>query len=133
LTVIEYDFPTLNEYIAAERGNRYSAASMKKKATLAAKKSFTGLMPLAGLFDVVISWSRKSEMHDPDNVYFAVKFILDGAVLARYIAKDSRKCVRNISHTIFTNRKRGNYCTIEFIEVPSAEQSRPKARQCQRL
>ena len=117
---MEYEFtincelPTLNEYTNANRINVGASKSksspskfkrkpqintgivannMKKKAEakviLFAK---TQIKPLPDtLFDVEILWIRTDNRHDADNVYFAVKFILDGLQKSGILKKDGRK------------------------------------------
>ena len=108
----DYSFPTLNEYIDVERRNRFAAAKLKSKATEAAKLSVFAQTrkTLNGLFDVKIRWVRVNNRHDPDNVYFGAKFILDGMVNAQLLKGDSRKHIRNISHTIENGKS--NYCEV---------------------
>lgn len=113
----KYDFPTLNEYIEAERTNRFLASKMKKSATNAVKIMTLEQHPekLEGLLDVQIVWGRKDNKHDPDNIYFAVKFILDGIVKAGVLPGDGRKNIRNIFHYI--DQTIENSCMVQFLKA----------------
>lgn len=98
----ECNIPTLNEYIDAERTNKYRAAQMKRAITQRIKwwTMQQTRAKVVGLHDVVLIWTRHDRRHDADNVYAGVKFILDGIVAAGTLAEDNRKCIRNISHKI---------------------------------
>jgi hypothetical protein len=101
----ESKIPTLNEYIDVERTNKYGAASMKKSATtncMDESLNHRGLIDPNGLYDVVAHWETKDNRLDPDNVYFGIKFVLDGMVKAGIINNDGRKNIRNINNEIET-------------------------------
>ena len=72
-------FPTLNEYIDCERGSTIAAAAMKKKCTEQVKEQCLSqqIESVKGKVDLLFEW-HSSTRHDPDNVAFAKKFILDG-------------------------------------------------------
>lgn len=110
-------FPTLNEYITAERRNRFIAGNIKKKFTAYVK--YEALVQLRGcfnsLYDLNFKWTTTNNKSDPDNIYFAVKFILDGLVESKRLAGDGRRYIRNISHTIETTGI--DSVTIEFIDL----------------
>ena len=108
----EIKIPTLNEYIDAERANKYHAANMKKVLTQKIKfwTMSQSMTKLKGLHDVVLIWTRKDKRHDADNVYAGIKFLLDGIVAAGTLPGDDRKHVRNIRHEIHQGNK-------EWVEV----------------
>lgn len=54
--------------------------------------------------DLKIKWYEKDRRRDADNVYSAIKFILDAMVDTGVIAGDSRKYVRNISNEIYVDK-----------------------------
>ena len=68
-------FPSLNEYVSAERADRRFGASMKRKET---KR---------------VADAEPNMRRDVDNIAFAHKFILDGLVSAGVLKGDSRKYV----------------------------------------
>ena len=126
--VLGYPLPTLNEYIEAERtvltrtkkGNITLGATFKKKATAKVEHSAIHqiIEPLTGLYDIEINWVRTNNRHDADNVFFAIKFILDGIVKAGKLSGDGRKNIRNIYNNIRTDRDAtGHYCTVIFKEI----------------
>jgi prophage lp2 protein 24 len=87
-------FPTLNEYIDCERGSTIAAAAMKKKCTEQVKAQCLSqqIQPVNGKADLLFEW-HSSTRHDPDNVAFAKKFILDGLQLAGVLKNDNRKFI----------------------------------------
>ena len=87
-------FPTLNEYIDCERGSTIAAAAMKKKCTEQVRVQCIeqGIPPVASKVDLLFEW-HSSTRHDPDNVAFAKKFILDGLQLASVLENDNRKFI----------------------------------------
>ena len=111
--ILNYDIklPTLNEYINAERRNRFVAAKIKKDATNTVKLLTMAQtrQKLHGMYDLELIWTAVNKRTDADNIYFGVKFILDGIVESGVLVSDSRKHVRNISHKIVMGDKR-NVC-----------------------
>jgi len=105
---IEGSLTSLNDYISAERTNKFMAAGIKKKETHKvwayaenAKRQFKPNPN--GLYDLFIRWYEKDNRKDSDNVFSSVKFILDGIVKAGIINGDGRKYIRNIHHYIDTD------------------------------
>lgn len=94
-------FPTLNEYIDCERGSTIAAAAMKKKCTEQVKEQCLSqqIQPVNGKVDLLFEW-HSSTRHDPDNVAFAKKFILDGLQLAGVLENDNRKFIGTMADEI---------------------------------
>lgn len=94
-------FPTLNEYIDCERGSTIAAAAMKKKCTEQVKEQCLSqdVQPVKGKVDLLFEW-HSSTRHDPDNVAFAKKFILDGLQLAGVLENDNRKFIGTMADEI---------------------------------
>lgn len=89
----------LNTYIAIERGNKFSASTTKRKQTQLISLFCKKLdLPKDTQFDVECIWTTKDKRKDSDNVFFAVKFILDGVVTSGQLQGDSYRYIRNISH-----------------------------------
>lgn len=89
--VIPGKLPGLNDYIKAERGNRYAAAGMKADAEyLIAWKIREQLKGLKIRNKVSIDylWVEQNRKRDKDNVAFAKKFIQDALVKTRVIEND---------------------------------------------
>ena len=101
-------FPSLNEYIDAERTFKLKAASMKRKHT-------DRVCELAQMSDVpifrepvfiVVSWIEKDRRRDPDNIRFGMTFILDGLVKAGVIPNDTQRWVRGIEDRYFVDKEK---------------------------
>jgi len=100
---IDYKFTSLNDYIAAERTNRYIAADIKKRETEIARLSAIGKDTRTLFYPVEISclWFRKDQRTDPDNIAFGIKFILDGFVKANLLKGDNWKFIKGIGHSFY--------------------------------
>ena len=82
--VIEGRFPSLNEYVDAERANRFTGARMKRRETerVRAAALEQGVPRFADPVTVRFLWIEPNRRRDLDNVAFAKKFVLDGLVAA---------------------------------------------------
>lgn len=110
------DLPTLNEYIEIERANKYRASTSKRVWTQKIKwyTMEQGIHKIPkGLYDIEVVWYRQNKKHDADNVFFGIKFILDGIVASGIIPGDDRKVIRDISHKIRQGEK--NYVEVYFL------------------
>ena len=108
-------FPTLNEYIDCERGSTIAAAAMKKKCTEQVKEQCLSqqIGPVNGKVDLLFEW-HSSTRHDPDNVAFAKKFIIDGLQLAGVLENDNRKFVGTMADEIIQDDK--DYVILHITE-----------------
>lgn len=93
-------FPTLNEYIRRERGNRYAAAKVKRDYTdLVAWQVKKHKGAITGKADFTFYWYTTTKA-DPDNIAFGKKFILDGLQAAGVIVNDNQKYVGRLSDVV---------------------------------
>lgn len=107
---VEGRLTSLNEYVRAERANRYKAASVKRAETRRVRDaavaqgapSFDPSRPVT----VTITFYEPDMRRDADNVGFARKFVLDGLVAAGVIADDSRGHVPRCPDRVLTDRER---------------------------
>lgn len=108
-------FPTLNEYIDCERGSTIAAAAMKKKCTEQVKEQclLQKIQPVNGKVDLLFEW-HSSTRHDPDNVAFAKKFILDGLQLAGVLENDNRKFIGTMADEIIQDDE--DYVILHITE-----------------
>jgi len=87
----------LNEYINAERRNRFMAAKIKKDETFAASVAISNAMRKGVEFKwpckIKFTWHLKNKRKDPDNVSFSKKFILDGMQKAGFVPNDNLKYI----------------------------------------
>lgn len=108
-------FPTLNEYIDCERGSTIAAAAMKKRCTEQVKEQclLQQIQPVNGKVDLLFEW-HSSTRHDPDNVAFAKKFILDGLQLAGVLENDNRKFIGTMADEIIQDDE--DYVILHITE-----------------
>ena len=83
--------PGLNEYINAERGNRYQAAKMKRQAedkiVMCIWEQAPGVK-FTGPVHITYIWYEANQRRDKDNVAFAKKFVQDALVKAGVLGND---------------------------------------------
>ena len=108
-------FPTLNEYIDCERGSTIAAAAMKKKCTeqVRIQCEKQNIPAVSGKVDLLFEW-HSSTRHDPDNVAFAKKFILDGLQLAGVLENDNRKFIGTMADEIIQDDE--DYVILHITE-----------------
>lgn len=118
--VITGSLPSLNEYIQAERSNRYAAAQLKRTATDLVAFSCRQQKMSCVTAPVVVSvhWVMANKRKDIDNVAFAVKFILDGLVAAGILYDDSQEWVKGLRHR-FSIEPSSPRVEVVLTQVPS--------------
>lgn len=88
--VIYGQLPNLNQYIDAERTNRYMAAALKKNTQdqiiIAIKQA--GLTRFDNPVYMRYKWFEKNRRRDKDNVAFAKKFVQDALVACDILPND---------------------------------------------
>lgn len=97
--VIPGRMPGLNDYVRAERANRYMASSMKKQQTERAGVAAVeqGMPKFPGRVEIAFTWVEENRRRDMDNVAFAKKFILDGLVRAGVIKDDTPRYIGSLT------------------------------------
>jgi len=100
--ILKTKVPTLNDWnnMAKGRESRYRLTSWKKKVQDCISwevLSQTREM-LQGKYDFEIEWNVTTR-HDPDNVFFGIKFILDAFVKCGLLPNDTNKHVGLVSHS----------------------------------
>ena len=115
--LINEKLPSLNDYIAKLNANKYLANQFKRDTeTLIGwyiKKA--KLKPIEFKVDIHISWHEKTARRDPDNVYSAIKYILDAMQKQGVLKDDGQRYIRNIYNEIIRSEK--NMVDMSFIEV----------------
>lgn len=93
--VIPVELPSLNEYVTAERSNRFAASAMKKRFTHICSVYTRAAINEGVTFDwpceLKFVWYMPSRRKDPDNVAFAKKFVLDGFQQCGFLENDNIK------------------------------------------
>lgn len=100
--------PGLNEYINAERRNKYKAAQMKRDAEqriiMAAKTQLRGVR-----FNVPVimhyTWVEPNRRRDKDNITFAKKFVQDALVKAKVLKNDGWGEIENFPDSFCVDQK----------------------------
>ena len=92
---IPFKLPSLNEYVLANRNNRYAGAKMKKQVEHDIRLFIRAahLPKITGKVFLAFTWREKTKRRDPDNVAFAKKFILDALKCEGVIIDDSPRYV----------------------------------------
>lgn len=109
--VIDGALPGLNDYISAERTNRYRGAAVKKQWTdvvAAAAKKWLAPIP-EHCFPVTFrfQWHEQNRRRDKDNVSaFGRKVILDGLVQAGILPNDNWNYVEGFRDEFYVDADR---------------------------
>ena len=116
--VIDGALPGLNDYISAERTNRYRGAAVKKQWTdvvaVAAKKWLTPIPEHCFPVTFRFQWYEQNRRRDKDNVSaFGRKVILDGLVQAGILPNDNWNYVEGFRDEFYVDRD----CPHVRIEV----------------
>jgi len=117
ILTIDEKLPSLNEYINRINANRYKGDSFKKEIQqhIGWHVKASKLKPITNKVDLNIQWHESSARRDPDNIYSAVKYILDCLQDMGLLKNDTQKYIRNISNELFVGKD--NKVIIEFKEV----------------
>lgn len=96
-----------NEINKANRGNRFKGAGLKHSEQEVVIWSIREQKPQTlpeTLHDFEIKFYEPNNRRDADNVYSAIKVILDGMVKAHVLKEDGRRYVRHIKNEIYTDK-----------------------------
>ena len=109
--IIPLTLPGLNEYINAERANRYKGAHMKKQAQKDIEIFIKQAINKGTLHRhetqcrLEITWIEPNNKRDGDNISFATKFIQDALVEMGVFPDDNRKYINGLKHEFMTNQR----------------------------
>lgn len=117
--VISGSLPGLNEYISAERKNRYLAAKMKSQTqhvvTLSAKKCLKGALREPVWMNY--RWYEKDRRRDKDNVSaYGRKVIQDGLVKAGALKNDGWASIEGFTDRFYVDKKTPRV-EVDILEV----------------
>lgn len=90
---IPFRLPSLNEYIAVCRQNRFAGAQFKKKWDKEIGLYVSRLRRPENVVRIHFTWYEPNHRRDVDNVAFAKKFILDAMVSRGILQDDSPRYV----------------------------------------
>ena len=98
----------LNEYIAAERANRYKAAKMKREneaiVMIAIKQQLKNVKIEKPVY-MEYTWVEKNKRRDLDNITFGRKIIQDSLVKAGILKDDGWKYILGFSDRFQVDRE----------------------------
>lgn len=125
---IKGTLPGLNDYIQAERTNKYVAAQMKNQyqgvIMTYIKKCLGNWKPKTPVW-MHYTWYEKDRRRDKDNISFARKFIQDALVKAGTIPNDGWKEIEGFDDAFFVDAKNPRI-EVEIVEHVKLEQTQPK-------
>ena len=104
----------LNEYINAERSNKYFAAKIKKDMTNLCSY-YIPKIKVDKPVEIKMIWTVKNFRNDPDNISMGAKFVLDAMVRKGMIPRDNLTIVKRLYHDF----KRGKNEQVEVIVSPA--------------
>lgn len=119
LLTIPGTLPSLNQYIAAERSNRYKAAKMKREAQdriiIAVRQCMRGVhIDNPVMLDYL--WVVRNKRTDRDNITFAKKFVQDALVQCGVLKDDGWKYVVGFSDRFEVDRSNPRI-EVKIMEV----------------
>ncbi len=115
--VIPGEFTTLNDYISAERTNRFIAAKIKKVEMEVVKYATIGVLPVQNYpVRMIFRWYRRNGRTDPDNICFSRKVILDGLQESVVIANDDWKHISGFEDSFYIDAENPRV-EIEILEA----------------
>lgn len=96
---IPFRLPGLNDYIDAERGNRYAAASLKKNVEMKLRLYIRQQCKIQFTQPVSITyvWVEPSRRRDKDNIAWAKKLVQDALVKAGVLQGDGWRHIESFS------------------------------------
>lgn len=105
----------LNDYIKANRSNRYAGAEMKRRneelVMLSVRK-----VKIKQPVKIAFKWYEKNLRRDMDNIAFAKKFILDALVKKEVLQDDGWKWVKGFTDEFYIDKKNPRV-EVEIREV----------------
>lgn len=117
--IIEGRLDGLNELIGANRKGWQAGASIKKRNQRKVVEALLEQLPnysTSNPIKLEIKWYEKNARRDVDNVFSAVKYILDGLVEYGTIPNDNQKYVKGISNELFLD-KNDPRIEVEILEI----------------
>lgn len=119
--VIPQKLPSLNEWVAANRSNKYVGAKFKAEVEEVIGWSIRQALTSKSLYKpskavmVRFEWHEKTKKRDADNIASAKKFILDALVNMGVLEDDSRKYVKGFYDVIVDDKT--DFVKVELIEI----------------
>ena len=118
---VKAKLPSLNEYIAACRANRYKGASFKRDVeeiicwSIKAAQVKGTLAPTNKPCYVSFHWHERTYKRDCDNIASAKKYILDALQKCEIIPNDNQRYIRGFADTFTKDTE--DFVIVELKEV----------------
>ena len=120
--VIPLPLMTLNEYIGAERGNRFNGARIKQQTTETVRLFVTRAMHDGVQFKwgkpLRFDWYWYDKRTDPDNIAFQHKFVFDGMMAAGFLENDNWAHIVELHDRFFIDKVNPR---VEVSEIERVE------------
>ena len=107
MITIYYDFVFLNEYINAERRNKYIGAKIKRDTTNAIMYELLNQPKIKTPCGLCYTWIVKSKRRDIDNLQHGAKYVNDSLVKAEIIPNDNLNHITEVKHKFEIGNKVG--------------------------
>lgn len=119
--IVKAKLPSLNDYVAACRANKFQGAKFKEEVETiigwAIRQAvYKGdLKPTDKPIVLHFEWHERTTRRDADNIASAKKFILDALQKQNIIPNDNRKYVKGFHDTIIDDKS--DFVRVEIIEL----------------
>ena len=109
--------PSLNEYISKLNHNKYAANKFKAdiQAYINGYILASKLKPITSKIDLQVHWYESTKKRDSDNIFSAIKYILDSLQEMKIIENDSQKYIRHIHN--YLEHAEADYVVVIFKEA----------------
>lgn len=112
----------LNEHDKANRANKYGGAALKENMTNMVAWQLKNDPPIKQSCRIKFIWYISSN-HDPDNIRFAAKYVLDGMIKAHVLANDNQAWVHGFDGDDFIHVKKGEEKVILEVRYVTENES----------
>lgn len=123
---IKGKLPGANEYILANRTNRYTGAKMKEEMERLIIMQIRDHEPVKGAVIVHFTWHEKTRRRDKDNVAFAKKFVLDAFQKIGILPNDNNNYVAGFTDIFEYGGEYGVTVEIEEKYVGKRDKKEPE-------
>ena len=117
---IEGNFIKLNEYTNSNRNNKFGGASIKKRMTNLAYLQMLNKPKIETPAKLEFTWyikKNKGKLHDPDNIAFCKKYLLDAMQKAKIIPNDTHTHIKGfVDNFVIVENKNAVGVKIERVE-----------------
>ena len=103
--VIPGRLPGANDYIAANRTNRYGAAKIKKDVEEPIMWCVARMPKITKPVIIHLNWIEPNARRDLDNIAFGKKFIMDALQKAGVLPNDNRNYVRGFTDSFAIDKE----------------------------